>query len=98
MKAFPLFRVEAYLSPIRIGCSRLVQMVVEEVSKDRYVQLQRSQSCGSANIRYSTIEVKQVVEEKPFKDRGPHGEEIITPVDYGAPNPNGFEVDNLYCE
>ncbi|GHJ88500.1 hypothetical protein NliqN6_4902 [Naganishia liquefaciens] len=42
--------------------------------------------------------VKQVVEEKPWKDRGPNGEEIITPIDYGAPNPNGFEVDNLYLD
>lgn len=45
-----------------------------------------------------SITVQQVIEEKPFKDRAPDGSETVTPIDYGAPNPNGFEVDNLYCK
>ncbi|KAJ9124359.1 hypothetical protein QFC22_001159 [Naganishia vaughanmartiniae] len=42
--------------------------------------------------------VERVVEDKPIKEQGPDGEATITPIDYGAPNPNGFEVDNLYLD
>lgn len=46
----------------------------------------------------TAVVVQQVIEEKPFRDRAPDGAEVVTPIDYGAPNPNGFEVDNLYCK
>lgn len=42
--------------------------------------------------------VERVVEDKPIKTVGPGGVEQIEPVDYRSPNPNGFEVDNLYLD
>lgn len=44
--------------------------------------------------------VERVIEDKPRKDvgSGPNGEDIVIPIDYAAPNPNGFEVDNLYLD
>ena len=41
--------------------------------------------------------VNKVVEETPTKVRNQDGEIVEVPVRYEAKNPNGFEVDNLYC-
>ncbi|KAJ9104036.1 hypothetical protein QFC19_004170 [Naganishia cerealis] len=42
--------------------------------------------------------VERVIEDKPIKELDLNGEEVITPIDYASPNPNGFEVDNLYLD
>lgn len=39
--------------------------------------------------------VERVVEDKPIPAEG---EEQAEPIDYASPNPNGFEVDNLYLD
>jgi 5'-3' exoribonuclease 2 len=41
--------------------------------------------------------VNKVVEETPTKVRNQDGEIVEVPVRYESKNPNGFEVDNLYC-
>lgn len=40
--------------------------------------------------------VERVKEDTPKKIRGPDGEIVEEPIRYENPNPNGFEVDNLY--
>jgi hypothetical protein len=40
--------------------------------------------------------VERVIEDKPVKVEGPGGVVEEEPINYGGPNPNGFEVDNLY--
>jgi hypothetical protein len=40
--------------------------------------------------------VERVIEDKPEKVTGPDGKETHEEINYGGPNPNGFEVDNLY--
>jgi 5'-3' exoribonuclease 2 len=42
--------------------------------------------------------VAKVVEETPTKVRNQDGEVVEVPVRYESKNPNGFEVDNLYCQ
>jgi hypothetical protein len=42
------------------------------------------------------LPVERVIEDTPTKWTSPDGEEIIIPVKYEDPNPNGFEVDCLY--
>lgn len=42
--------------------------------------------------------VEKVVEDTPTKWTSPDGEDIIIPVKYEDPNPNGFEVDCLYLD
>jgi hypothetical protein len=39
-----------------------------------------------------------VIEDTPTKVRSSDGEIVEVPVRYEGANPNGFEVDNLYCE
>jgi 5'-3' exonuclease len=56
------------------------------------------ESCTDTDLLPIIFTVEQVVEDKPIKEQGLDGEATITPIDYGSPNPNGFEVDNLYCE
>ena len=41
--------------------------------------------------------VNKVAEETPTKVRNQDGEIVEVPVRYESKNPNGFEVDNLYC-
>nr|XP_031861454.1 5'-3' exoribonuclease 2 [Kwoniella shandongensis]KAA5528526.1 5'-3' exoribonuclease 2 [Kwoniella shandongensis] len=42
--------------------------------------------------------VNRVVEDAPKRVRGPDGEIVEEPLRYENPNPNGFEVDNLYLD
>ncbi|ADV23068.1 Strand exchange protein (5'-3' exoribonuclease), putative [Cryptococcus gattii WM276] len=42
--------------------------------------------------------VERVKEDTPKKIRGPDGEIVEEPIRYENPNPNGFEVDNLYLD
>ncbi len=42
--------------------------------------------------------VSRVVEDTPTRVRGDEEELVDVPVRYENPNPNGFEVDNLYRE
>lgn len=41
--------------------------------------------------------VQRVVEDTPTKVRQDDGSIVEIPVQYESANPNGFEVDNLYC-
>jgi len=40
--------------------------------------------------------VERVIEDTPEKVVGADGKEEYGTIEYGGPNPNGFEVDNLY--
>ena len=40
--------------------------------------------------------VERVIEDTPEKVIGADGQEEYGSIEYGGPNPNGFEVDNLY--
>lgn len=40
--------------------------------------------------------VERVIEDTPEKVIGADGKEEYGTIEYGGPNPNGFEVDNLY--
>lgn len=42
--------------------------------------------------------VQQVKEDTPLKVQGEDGELVEVPIKYESRNPNGFEVDNLYCK
>ncbi|WVR09041.1 hypothetical protein IAU60_006101 [Kwoniella sp. DSM 27419] len=42
--------------------------------------------------------VARVVEDVPKRVAGSDGEIVEVPVQYDSPNPNGFEVDNLYLD
>jgi 5'-3' exoribonuclease 2 len=42
--------------------------------------------------------VSHVVEDAPKKVRNESGDIVEVPLEYDSPNPNGFEVDNLYRE
>jgi 5'-3' exoribonuclease 2 len=40
--------------------------------------------------------VQRVVEDTPSKVLSDTGDVVVVPIKYDSPNPNGFEVDNLY--
>lgn len=42
--------------------------------------------------------VEQVVEDEPVSVPDVDGNIVALPVDIGLPNPNGFEIDNLYLD
>ena len=42
--------------------------------------------------------VNRVVEDTPTKVLQDGGEVVEVPIKYENRNPNGFEVDNLYCK
>jgi 5'-3' exoribonuclease 2 len=42
--------------------------------------------------------VTHVAEDKPSTMVDSDGNEYVVPVDISTPNPNGFEIDNLYLD
>ena len=42
--------------------------------------------------------MEQVVEDEPASIPDADGNPVVVPVDISLPNPNGFEVDNLYLD
>jgi 5'-3' exonuclease len=42
--------------------------------------------------------VTHVAEDKPQNITDADGNELLLPVDITTPNPNGFELDNLYLD
>lgn len=45
-----------------------------------------------------TLLVTHVAEDKPSTMTDADGNEYMVPVDTTTPNPNGFEMDNLYLD
>ena len=45
-----------------------------------------------------SIAVERVIEDEPPCIQDADGNDVFLPVDISLPNPNGFEVDNLYLD
>jgi hypothetical protein len=53
---------------------------------------------GQTMLLIFSIAVERVIEDEPHCIQDADGNDVFLPVDISLPNPNGFEVDNLYLD
>lgn len=77
-----------------IGCSGPLPLAQQEIPKNQYVD----KPCQVISVSHPTTAVERVVEDEAVTIPDENGNDVVVPVDTTLPNPNGFEVDNLYLD